>query len=157
MKGGIKERINSEMFTDWMAHGFEGAKRRRNKAKRGKPLKRAPCQDEAELAEWHITARERSSLKEPVPNLRHLLKAPMKTIWQVRSHLDGPDQPQSTPSSGMVALESPSALRNSLDSTRCGLIVCVRLVRRENIPVLPASDWSVVRIYLCVLRLIGLL
>eukprot|EP00959_Pyramimonas_sp_CCMP1952_P293947 6147692-Pyramimonas_sp.AAC.2 len=24
---------------------------------------------------------------------------------------------------------------------------CIRLVRRENIPALPASDWSVVRIY----------
>eukprot|EP00976_Prorocentrum_cordatum_P075201 1181820-Prorocentrum_minimum.AAC.1 len=32
---------------------------------------------------------------------------------------------------------------------------CVRLVRRGNIPTHPASDWSVVRIYPCVLRLIG--
>eukprot|EP00959_Pyramimonas_sp_CCMP1952_P371902 7787849-Pyramimonas_sp.AAC.1 len=31
----------------------------------------------------------------------------------------------------------------------------VRLVRRENIPTLPASDWSTVRIYLRFLRLIG--
>eukprot|EP00959_Pyramimonas_sp_CCMP1952_P383304 8031818-Pyramimonas_sp.AAC.1 len=29
---------------------------------------------------------------------------------------------------------------------------CVRLVRRENIPVLPASDWSVRRIYPCFLK-----
>ena len=32
---------------------------------------------------------------------------------------------------------------------------CVRLVRRETIPTLPASDWSVVRIYPRFLRLIG--
>eukprot|EP00976_Prorocentrum_cordatum_P063073 1176969-Prorocentrum_minimum.AAC.2 len=32
---------------------------------------------------------------------------------------------------------------------------CVRLVRHENIPTLPASDWSVVRIYPRFLRPIG--
>eukprot|EP00976_Prorocentrum_cordatum_P030680 624431-Prorocentrum_minimum.AAC.1 len=32
---------------------------------------------------------------------------------------------------------------------------CVRLVRRENIPTLTASDWSLVRIYPHVLRPIG--
>eukprot|EP00976_Prorocentrum_cordatum_P039557 803982-Prorocentrum_minimum.AAC.1 len=35
------------------------------------------------------------------------------------------------------------------------LASCVRLVHRENIPVLHASDWYIVRIYPCFMRLIG--
>eukprot|EP00959_Pyramimonas_sp_CCMP1952_P441854 9250102-Pyramimonas_sp.AAC.1 len=32
---------------------------------------------------------------------------------------------------------------------------CIRLVRRENIPTFPASNWSVVKIYSRFMRLIG--
>eukprot|EP00976_Prorocentrum_cordatum_P008495 169637-Prorocentrum_minimum.AAC.1 len=38
--------------------------------------------------------------------------------------------------------------------TRCHA-TCVGLVHRENIPTLPAYDWSVVRIYPRFLRMIG--
>eukprot|EP00959_Pyramimonas_sp_CCMP1952_P090057 1885232-Pyramimonas_sp.AAC.1 len=46
--------------------------------------------------------------------------------------------------------------RGKKGSTCCqGKASCVRLVRHENIPEIPVSDWSLMRIYPCLLCPIG--